>query len=344
MVSTVTTSDAKAGAGVPRRAQFEFLRCPCDRKAGLKPQPAELSCMHPGCGQAFPVVGGVPILINDANSVFARADYVDGGGYEGAAYVDSRGLQGSALRRVARRFAVFLTEFNVPLRATSCEQAIDRMAAVRAASDARDPLRILIVGCGSFRYAESAGRVFVHTDVAFGPTAQYVCDAHDLPFCDESFDMVVASAVLEHVADPQRCVAEFHRVLRPAGWVYAVTPFLQPVHMGAHDFTRFTHLGHRRLFRRFDEVESGMALGPASALTYCLQEFVISFFTRSIGRKAARLAALLITRPLKYLDLILQKKAGAIDAAAGVYFIGVKREQAIPDRDLIRQYRGLNGK
>jgi SAM-dependent methyltransferase len=344
MVSVVAGLGVKTAAGLPGGPPLDpSLRCPCERKAVLDPRSAELACTHPGCGQAFPVVRGVPVLINDANSVFARADYVGGHDYEGASYTDCSRLQGSPLRRAARRFAVSLTEFNVALRVTTCEQAIERMALVRAPS-AGDPLRILVVGCGSMRYPERDDRVFAYTDVAFGPCAQYVCDAHDLPFCDESFDTVVASAVLEHVADPQRCVGEFHRVLRPAGWVYAVTPFLQPVHMAAHDFTRFTHLGHRRLFRRFDEIESGMALGPASSLAYCFQEFLISFFTRPATRKAARLVALLITRPLKYFDLILQKKPGALDAAAGVYFIGTKRERPVSDRNLIRQYRGLNGK
>ena len=74
-------------------------------------------------------------------------------------------------------------------------------------------------------------------------------NAETLPFPDASFDLVIAVAVLEHVADPFRCVAEMRRVLAPSGHVYAVTPFLQPVHMGAYDFTRFTPIGHRRLFR-----------------------------------------------------------------------------------------------
>ncbi len=83
---------------------------------------------------------------------------------------------------------------------------------------------------------------------------------------DESFDGVICQAVLEHVLDPYRCVEEIHRVLRPNGLVYAETPFMQQVHGGTHDFTRFTHLGHRRLFRKFAEVDSGVVCGPGMAL------------------------------------------------------------------------------
>jgi ubiquinone/menaquinone biosynthesis C-methylase UbiE len=44
-----------------------------------------------------------------------------------------------------------------------------------------------------------------------------VGDAYDLPFPDASFDRVVATQVLLHLAEPWRAVAEMRRVLAPAG-------------------------------------------------------------------------------------------------------------------------------
>lgn len=44
-----------------------------------------------------------------------------------------------------------------------------------------------------------------------------VADARDLPFDDESFDVVVMDSVLVHVPGPERAVAEARRVLRPSG-------------------------------------------------------------------------------------------------------------------------------
>ena len=41
--------------------------------------------------------------------------------------------------------------------------------------------------------------------------------ADELPAADGSFDAVVVSGLLCSVADPQRALAEFHRVLRPGG-------------------------------------------------------------------------------------------------------------------------------
>jgi ubiquinone/menaquinone biosynthesis C-methylase UbiE len=42
-------------------------------------------------------------------------------------------------------------------------------------------------------------------------------DADQLPFGDESFDLVFGHAVLHHIPDLDRAFAEFHRVLRPGG-------------------------------------------------------------------------------------------------------------------------------
>jgi SAM-dependent methyltransferase len=46
------------------------------------------------------------------------------------------------------------------------------------------------------------------------------CDAAELPFDDESFDLVLGHAVLHHLPDLDRAFAEFHRVLAPGGTLF----------------------------------------------------------------------------------------------------------------------------
>lgn len=192
------------------------------------------------------------------------------------------------------------------------------------------------MGSGGLSLGGSGDRV-LQTDVAFGRGVHVIADAHDLPFEDVAFDLVIAVAVLEHVADPQRCVAEIHRVLAPRGHVYAVTPFLQPVHMGAHDFTRFTPIGHRRLFRHFDEVAAGVALGMGSVLAFTFSAALLSVSDARAWRLPARLLGLLAVPLLRRLDVVLRHGA---DAAGGCWFLGQRREGApVSDRALVGGYR-----
>jgi ubiquinone/menaquinone biosynthesis C-methylase UbiE len=46
------------------------------------------------------------------------------------------------------------------------------------------------------------------------------CDAAELPFEDESFDLVLGHAVLHHLPDLERAFAEFERVLTPGGTLF----------------------------------------------------------------------------------------------------------------------------
>ncbi len=48
--------------------------------------------------------------------------------------------------------------------------------------------------------------------------------AEALPFPDASFDLVILDNVLEHVTDRPGTLREIHRVLRPGGLLYMVTP------------------------------------------------------------------------------------------------------------------------
>ncbi len=281
------------------------------------------------------MVDGTPILIHDENSVFAIADFTSRG-----ATGETIRLRGEAptrgLKATLRRAAERVIYFSVNASDWSSEKSVEYVA------QALPEARILVTGAGDKRYPDLSNIRYVYTDVILGEGADHVCDLHDLPFADATFDAVIAVAVLEHVADPYRCVAEIARVLKPGGYVYSVTPFMQQVHMGRYDFTRFTFLGHRRLFRHFTEIKAGMALGPAGALAWSFEYFVLSFFRDRRARKYARAAAKLATVPLKYLDRVLANREGSLDAAGGVYFFGTKAEKPISDRDLLRFYRGLD--
>src|SRR5437773_10814883 len=99
---------------------------------------------------------------------------------------------------------------------------------------------------------------------------------------------------------------------------------MQQVHGGAYDFTRFTLLGHRRLFRKFEEIDSGVGNGPGAALAWSWQYFLLSFATSRRTRSMVRAFVRLTAFWLKYVDVYLEHKPGTLDAATGYFFIGGK--------------------
>ncbi|MGG5886971.1 methyltransferase domain-containing protein [Falsiroseomonas sp. HC035] len=317
-----------AGTEDPGRASLRGIALHCPRDGTpLRTEAANLRC--PVCGTAFPVVRGIPVLIHDERSVFAIADYAGAEAYTGAAYGRDADATGGA-RRQYRRLMRWLGDAPSSIRHPDGAAALDYMKALLPRP------RVLVIGSGGLRIG-GPGDCVVQTDVAFAPEVDAIADGHDLPFPDGAFDLVVAVAVLEHVADPQRCVAEMWRVLAPGGHVHAVTPFLQPVHMGAYDFTRFTPIGHRRLFRQFDEVAAGVAMGNGSAAAWALRGVLQSASGARWWQAAASIAGLLATPPLRLLDRWMRHGA---DAAGGCWFFGRRREGApVSDRDLVQGYR-----
>jgi len=97
--------------------------------------------------------------------------------------------------------------------------------------------RLLEVGCGTGAIARQiAPRIEgiqlvgldpspVFIDKARTLSASYrdlsfqVGDAHQLPFPEDSFDVVLFHTVLCHLSDPQQAVVQACRVLRPGGWL-----------------------------------------------------------------------------------------------------------------------------
>jgi SAM-dependent methyltransferase/uncharacterized protein YbaR (Trm112 family) len=312
------------------------LICPACKTPLGQPQGESLDCPNPACANSYPVIAGCPVLINEANSVFSIADYRQ----HAVTTMDLRD-EADKPQDLVSRLKRMLRRIEPPISMNVNDFSPDQALAQAAEAFGRPP-RTLVIGAGDAQISPGSGAELVYSDVAVGPLTQLVCDAHDIPFADASFDAVVANSVLEHVADPYRCVDEIHRVLRPDGFVYAVTPFMQQVHMGRYDFTRFTHLGHRRLFRRFDEERSGITNGQATVLAWALERYFAGFSDNPTIYARLRTLARFIGLPFLLFDRFMVGKRGSFDAASAYYFSGRRSEQTLSDREIIRLYRGMH--
>ena len=72
--------------------------------------------------------------------------------------------------------------------------------------------------------------------------ADYYGHACALPFHDHSLDYVLASHVLEHVANPVRALAEWYRVVRPGGFIYLIVPDRRATWEHARELTPVDHM------------------------------------------------------------------------------------------------------
>lgn len=115
---------------------------------------------------------------------------------------------------------------------------------------------VLDVGCGCKPYEAmfySASR-YVGIDVEqtghdhSNSKVDYYFDGHNIPFEDDSFDIIVMFEVLEHVPDITQTISEIRRVLKPNGQVVITMPFIWPEHEIPYDFNRLTSIQFRRVF------------------------------------------------------------------------------------------------
>lgn len=287
------------------------------------------NCSNPDCSyaqQRFPVVAGKPALIDFKNSV-VDADRLHETG--GASEYARKGLRPRLFELLYGRNPV------APV-------AVGRMLeALRAdcAPLGRRP-RILVVGGGAVGsgleelYADSTIEL-VAFDIYMSPFVQFIGDGHSIPLADGSFDGVVVQAVLEHVLEPFTVAGEIHRVLRDGGIVYADTPFMQQVHEGPYDFSRFSDSGHRYLFRGFERIDSGLIAGAGTALMWSIR-----CYARALTRSVV-LGGLIghCFFWLRFTDGILDPRF-SLDAASSVFFLGRKHATSITQADLISYYQG----
>jgi len=303
--------------------QLEPLLCCPRTRVPLVRDGAGLRCADDDrC--SYSAVRGAPVLVDFAQSILSFEE------------VTENDIGSPVRRRVARGLKRAVKRVLSPEK-KSTRRNIDRLIA--ALPHDRAAL-VLVIGGGTV--GQGMGALYEHPDLGivafdiyYSPNIQFIADAHSIPLRDRSVDAVVIQAVLEHVLDPLQVVDEIWRVLKPDGLVYAETPFLQHVHEGAYDFTRFTESGHRFLFRRFELVDSGCSGGPGTQLTWS-----IDYFARALFR--SRMAGKIFKFAFSWLRLFdaFVPPSYASDAASGVYFLGRRSSRTVSPHEIVAFYRG----
>jgi SAM-dependent methyltransferase len=94
---------------------------------------------------------------------------------------------------------------------------------------------------------------YVSTDLARA-RADVKADITDLPFPDDSFDVILCSHVLEHVVEDRKAMRELYRVLRRGGWALVLVPIDFSRDETFEDHTVVAPADRERLFGQADHV------------------------------------------------------------------------------------------
>lgn len=310
----------------------ELICVACKNRIQINPpaQTNTLKCQ--ACSQEFPVIEDIPVMINENESIFSFSDFTN---HKNLFFdISKKGSLISTISKIAPSIGgnnLGKKNFNLVTALLENNQT------------PRKP-RVLIlggsiIGEGMSDFVHSKNLDIIEGDVSFGPRTKIIFDAHTIPYANESFDCVIVQAVLEHVISSKKCVEEIYRVLKKDGIVYAETPFMQQVHGGPYDFTRYTRSGHRKLFEKFEEIESGATAGSGTSLAWSYQYFLLALFgyTRTL-RLVTKFFARLTGFWIKYLDYLTRINKYDSDGASGFYFLGRKSTSIINDKELISYY------
>jgi SAM-dependent methyltransferase len=298
--------------------------CPECRKDSLKKVEAEVVCIN--CNAKFLLFRSHSVLLRKDNELFPASAY-------GGRTVD-------VVRSSGR-----LSTLKKMLPGKSVNVARIKMFS-RLADEHRGKQKIiLVVGCGNQTVQlqncfPGDDTTFVFCDIDKNADVDVFCDSHELAFKDGVFDGVITTAVLEHVLYPNRVVAEIVRVLKPNGFIYSEIPFLQSVHEGAYDFTRFSMSGHRLLLNNFKEIDSGVVGGPGTALVWSLVDFFRALSSNARISSVLGMASRAMFFWLKYFDYVTKDNPHALNAASGTYFYGTKTVNAFSAVEIIAKYSG----
>ena len=88
----------------------------------------------------------------------------------------------------------------------------------------------------------------------YSPIVDVKADILDLPFENESFDIIFCNHVLEHIEDDQKAMSELYRVMRKDGWGIFQVPMKKSLQKSYEDFSITDPKERQKHFGQYDHV------------------------------------------------------------------------------------------
>jgi SAM-dependent methyltransferase len=161
-----------------------------------------------------------------------------------------------------------------------------------------------------------------------------VARGEQLPFKNNSLDVIISNAVLEHVKDMDRVIKEMERVLKPNGFLYVEIPFVQHYHGCKHadvyyrDYRRLTETGLIDIFEQFCVLlDVGVCVGPTSAVVQVFFTYFEDLCRNKTYKKIVKGLYFFLGNLIVWIDAILPERViRESRIPSGIYYFGRKRE------------------
>ena len=161
-----------------------------------------------------------------------------------------------AARRVTKKVVAAVVPEALRLRVDAETYGIVRFMKF-ASSQAKPTDRVLDAGAGSCPYRKYfAHATYESTDFEeiFEQSCRgmhtFLCSLDNIPRPANTYDVIINTQVLMHVAEPQKVLNEFCRVLKPGGRLFLTAPQGWAVISAPYHFFNFTNFGLELLLRR----------------------------------------------------------------------------------------------
>lgn len=88
----------------------------------------------------------------------------------------------------------------------------------------------------------------------FSPIVDVKADIVNLPFEDDSFDVIICNHVLEHIVDDRKAMSELYRVMKKGGWGILQVPMKNSLTKTYEDFSITDPKERQKHFGQYDHV------------------------------------------------------------------------------------------
>ena len=174
---------------------------------------------------------------------------------------------------------------------------------------------VVDLGAGECKYSfvfQDKGIKYVGIDFARGdPRWNYrgidvVADITTLPLRDQCLDVVMLSAVLEHIKEPKTLLQEIGRTLKDKGKLFGIVTFVCEEHQQPYDYFRYTAYGLKHLLNQAGFRNHAVTYGNYDLVTYAYfaRRFLNLYLRNRFVRKAYNL----------YFERVVNRRLNEVDS------------------------------